>query len=74
MKKVFGIMITMLGIGTAVVSLILKIKGQISIIGGVDGPTTVFIAGKVEGIWAVIGILAGVILFAVGVALLARKK
>ena len=74
MRKIFGIILTMIGIITTIGNLILQVKGQVSIIGGADGPTSVFLAGRVGGVWAVIGILAGIILLAVGVVILARKK
>lgn len=80
MKKVVGIILTVIGIVTAAISLILKVKGQmsvarsVSIIGGADGPTSIFIAGKIGGSSAVIGILVGIVLLTVGIFVIARKK
>ena len=55
MKKMLGIGLSVIGIVTAVVTVIFKLKRQmsISIIGGADGPTSVFIAGKVGNTSAV---------------------
>jgi oxaloacetate decarboxylase beta subunit len=75
MRKITGSILTILGMGITILSLIAKIKGQmaVSIIGGADGPTSVFFAGKVGGdFWA--GIIVGVIVFAVGIFLFTRKK
>ena len=46
MKKILGIGLSGIGIVTVIVTIILKLKRQmsISIIGGADGPTSVFIA------------------------------
>lgn len=76
MKKILGIILIAIGILTAIFGLILKVKGQVSvsIIGGEDGPTSIFFAGKVGGMGAVIGILVGIMLLAVGVVMIARKK
>ncbi len=80
MKKVVGIILTVIGIVTAVISLILKVKGQmsmarsVSIIGGADGPTSIFIAGKIGGTSAVIGIILGIVLLTAGIFMIARKK
>jgi oxaloacetate decarboxylase beta subunit len=75
MKKIIGSILTILGMGITISSLIVKIKGQmaISIVGGADGPTSVFLAGKVgNGFFA--GFIVGVVLFAVGIFMLVRKN
>lgn len=76
MKKIFGFILTMIGIAMAILSLILTVKVQASasIIVGADGPTSIFVAGKIGGTWAVIGIPAGIILLASGVVMIARKN
>lgn len=76
MKKIFGIVLTMIGIVTAILNLIIKVKGQIStsVIGGADGPTSIFLAGKVGDTWAVMGIFAGILLLAVGIVMLVENK
>jgi oxaloacetate decarboxylase beta subunit len=50
----------------------MKIKGQI-VIGGADGPTSTFIVGKVGGNFF-IEVIVGLVLFAIGVFMLIRKK
>ena len=76
MKKILGIILAMTGIVMAISGLIFQVKGQISAsaIGGADGPTSIFLAGKFGGAWAVVGILAGIMLLAVGAVMIARKK
>lgn len=65
-----------IGIVTASINLILKVKGQmsVSIIGGSDGPTSVFVAGKIGGVPTIIGIIGGVILFVAGIFMIVKKK
>lgn len=76
MKKIVGITLTVIGIVVTALSLILQIKGQISVsvIGGADGPTSVFLAGKVVDNSAVTGIIAGIVLLVVGIFMIVRKK
>ena len=76
MKKIVGIALTVIGIVVTALSLILKIKGQISVsvIGGADGPTSVFLAGKVVDNSAVTGSIAGIVLLVVGIFMIVRKK
>lgn len=77
MKKVIGIIMGILGVMATAIGIMWKVKEHkmsvngISIIGGADGPTSIFIVGKFGGnFWAysiIIGIIvlivAGVILF-----------
>jgi oxaloacetate decarboxylase beta subunit len=74
MRKIIGSILTILGTGITILSLIAKIKGQMAFsIDGADGPTSVFLAGKVGGnFWA--GIVVGVILFAIGIFAVTRKN
>ncbi|MDE5596791.1 MAG: oxaloacetate decarboxylase [Lachnospiraceae bacterium] len=76
MKKIVGIALMVIGIVVTALSLILKIKGQISVsvIGGTDGPTSIFLAGKVVDNSAVTGIIAGIVLLVVGIFMIVRKK
>lgn len=76
MKKIVGITLTVIGIVVTALSLILKIKGQISVsvIGGADGPTSIFLAGKVVDNSAVTGIIAGIVLLVVGIFMIVRKN
>ena len=54
----------------------IKINQRISvgIIGGADGPTSVFIAGKVPEGLGIMGILCGILLLGVGLYLVFRKN
>jgi Na+-transporting methylmalonyl-CoA/oxaloacetate decarboxylase beta subunit len=72
MKKIIGSILIILGIGITIISLIVKIKGQI-VIGGADGPTSIFFAFNVgDGFFA--GIIVGLVLFAIVVFMIVRKK
>jgi len=80
MKKIVGIILAIMGIAIAAISLISKVNGQlsvaksVSIIGGADGPTSIFVAGKIGGFSAMTGMIAGIVLLAVGIFVIARKK
>lgn len=76
MKKILGIAITVIGTAMAILGLIFKLNGQmsVSIIGGADGPTSIFVIGKVGGISAIAGIIVGIVLFAVGILMIVKKK
>lgn len=75
MKKILGIGLSGIGIATVIVTAILKLKKHmsISIIGGADGPTSVFIAGKVGNTSAVAGVIAGIVLLVIGIFMIRRK-
>ena len=80
MKRITGIILSVIGIITAVISLIFKVRGHmsvaksVSIIGGADGPTSIFIAGKIGDTSILIGIIAGIVLLIVGIFIYARKN
>lgn len=76
MKKIPGIMATVAGIVILVMNLILKIKlnASVSVIGGGDGPTSIFIAGKIGDTPATFGIILGAVLLVLGIFMLIRKK
>nr|WP_305137420.1 oxaloacetate decarboxylase [uncultured Schaedlerella sp.] len=76
MKKVLGMILAAIGMMTAILSIILKVKKQISVsvIGGADGPTSIFLAGKVGGPSAVTGMIVGIVLIAVGVFMIVKNK
>ncbi len=76
MRKILGIILTIIGSIVAILGLIIKINGQISasIIGEADSATSTFIAGKIGGTSAVIGIFVGIVLVVVGIAIIARKN
>lgn len=76
MKKALGLIIGLSGIITVAFSVILKMKksAAISIIGGADGPTSVFIAGKVGADFSTVGIICGIALLIFAIFWLGRKK
>ena len=80
MKKAIGITLSVIGIIIAAISLVFKINEQISVtksvsvIGGADGPTSIFVAGKIGGTPAITGIIVGIVLLAIGIFIFARKK
>lgn len=80
MKKIVGIILAVLGTVTAVITLVFKVNGQtsvarsVSVIGDADGPTSIFLAGKVGGSSAVAGMIVGILLLTVGIFMIVRKK
>lgn len=76
MRKIISITLMIIGIITAAINLLLKVKGKmsVSITGGADGPTSVFVAGKIGGIPTVIGIILGIALLTAGIFMIAKKK
>ena len=60
----------------AVVALTLLTKRahSVSIIGGADGPTSIFLAGKVNPWSLIIGIVAGLMLLTAGIVLIRKRK
>lgn len=79
MKKIVGVIVLVLGViatGIGTVSLInikSKAASSVAIIGGADGPTSIFIAGKV-GSPLYAAIVVGVILLIAGLLLLLKKR
>lgn len=79
MKKIVGVIVLVLGViatGIGTVSLInikSKAASSVAIIGGADGPTSIFIAGKV-GSPLYVAIVVGVILLIAGLLLLLKKR
>lgn len=76
MKKALGISCGILGILLIGLGMVMKQKetAEISIIGGADGPTSVFIAGRLGGDFFNLLILIGVVLAAVVVILYLKKR
>lgn len=76
MKKVFGIGTCIVGILFVIFGGIMKLKENtaISIIGGADCPTSVFVAGKLNGNLAIILIGIGIVLLAVTVIAYLKRK
>jgi len=77
MKKYVVVMISgIIGIILTIAGIVSKAKKAvaISIIGGADGPTSVFLAGKVGSDISVSLIVIGVILIAITIILWLRKR
>ena len=68
MKKILGISIGIIGALCIIAGGIMKAKENttVSIIGGADGPTSIFLAGKLNGNAAILLIVAGIVLLAAG--------
>lgn len=75
MKKV-GITVSIIGVILALAGIIQKIRKNmtISIIGGADGPTSIFLTGKLSSTPAIMAIVIGIIMLIIGVFLIMRKK
>ena len=76
MKKVFGIGHCMVGIVLVISGAVMKLKGQtaVTVIGGADGPTAVFVAGKLNGDFSIMLILIGIVLLAVAAIVYWKKN
>lgn len=76
MKKTIGIIAGIIGVLLAVIGIILKIKKSmsVSIIGGADGPTSIFLAGKLGGDFSMAAIAIGVILLLIAVVLFLKNR
>ena len=76
MKKTMAIILGVMGLVLAGFSAVLKWKKQmsVSIIGGADGPTSIFLAGKVGGDFSVAGIVVGILFIVIAGFLMLRKK
>lgn len=76
MKKTMAIILGVMGLVLAGFSAILKWKKQmsVSIIGGADGPTSIFLAGKIGNDFSVAGIVVGILFLVIAGLLMLRKK
>ena len=76
MKKIIGIIMGLFGVVLSVVGIIWKVKGKmsVSIIGGADGPTSVFIAGKVGGEYSAYAIIIGAIFLVIAGVIFFKHK
>lgn len=76
MKKTMAIILGVIGLVLAGFSAVLKWKKQmsVSIIGGADGPTSIFLAGKVGNDFSVTGIVVGILFIVIAGFLMLRKK
>lgn len=69
MKKIYGIVLSVIGIVIALVGILLKVKERtaVSIIGGVDGPTFIYVAGKIGSVPVTISVILGIVLLVIGI-------
>ncbi len=75
MKKL-GIGAIIIGIIISFIGITMKIKERaaIGIIGGADGPTSIFVAGRVGDDMGYLGMIFGVVLLIIGIYFILRKK
>ncbi len=77
MKKLsvlLGIIAVFIGTVVVAITLLARRAHSISIIGGADGPTSVFLAGKVDPLSLIIGLGIGCLVLAVGAALIIKNR
>ncbi len=76
MKKIIAVIVSVLGILLVVLGVSAKVKeaAAISIIGGADGPTAIFVAGKIGNGFVIGTILVGIILVLGGVVIYKKIK
>lgn len=76
MRKIFGIGSCMIGMLLVISGCVMKLKGDtaVTIIGGADGPTSVFVAGKLNGDFSVMLMLTGIVLLAIAAIIYWKRK
>lgn len=76
MKKVLVIVLGIIGVLLAIAGIVTKAKKAVavSIIGGADGPTSVFLAGKVGADISIGLITTGIILVVLAIIIWLRKR
>lgn len=75
-KHGIGIILGIIGVIIVIWGVITKIKGNVSvsIIGGADGPTSIFVAGKLGGATAGTLMISGLLIAIIGIILFIKKK
>lgn len=79
MKKIIGIILIVVGIistfigGVTLFNVKSNVASSIAIIGGADGPTSIFLAGKI-GTPMYGAIIVGIVVFVIGLLLVLLKK
>lgn len=75
-KKLMPGLAVLLGLASLFYGIFTKVKGSaaIAIIGGADGPTSVFVVGKVPAVFSVILMIIGILLLIVAGILLVKRK
>lgn len=76
MKKKAALLLCVFGVIIVSANIMLKINDNISvsIIGGADGPTSIFWAGKVGEDFTLLGIIVGLILIVSAAILFVQRK
>lgn len=77
MKKVVTVLLGLVGVMLVVFNFFLKVENtptRVSVIGGADGPTSIFLAGKVVPNLSLMGVIIGVILIVVAIILATNKR
>lgn len=76
MKKKAALLLCVFGVIIVSANIVLKINDNISvsIIGGADGPTSIFLAGKVGEDFTLLGIIVGLILIVSAAILFVQRK
>lgn len=75
MKKVgLGMIILSIIIFVTGISMKMKQRAAIEMIGGADGPSSIYIAGRVPDRLGIIGIICGILLLGAGIYLIFRKN
>lgn len=74
MKKILGIAAGIAGMIFVMAGVALKINNGVSVIGGADGPTSVFVAVKLDGALVGLLIVIGAVLLAAAIRSLLKRK
>ncbi|RHR00062.1 oxaloacetate decarboxylase [Clostridium sp. AF20-17LB] len=75
MKRILGICTCIVGILFVIVGIVLKMNNNaVSIIGGADGPTSVFVATKLSSGSVNLLIVIGIVLFAIAVICFLKRR
>ena len=75
MKKILGIVAGVVGIIFIIVGAALKMNNNaISIIGGADGPTSVFVAAKLNSVPVSLLLVIGIVLLIVAIIFYLKRK
>ena len=77
MKKISSIILGIIGLLLVIAGAITKIKNvtsMASVIGGADGSTSIFVAGKAGPEMSVVAIAAGIILVIIAIVLYIKRE
>ena len=73
--KIYGAMYLVLNVIRNIYTYTIEKRAVVSIIGGADGPTSIFLAGKVGGFFIEIYLISLVVVFiGIGILVYLRKK